>query len=101
MPSYYRITAPGRRLVHGPFQLDQPDTFWFVHGVAYLDAETYRRFPDYFRQRGYTVEADQIPPDNHFERVAAMEAQDPRRPAVAVQDGAEPGPRFNYPRFNN
>ncbi|RCW38477.1 hypothetical protein DFQ14_12220 [Halopolyspora algeriensis] len=91
--STYRVTAPGGAVINGPHQLDQPETFWWVEGVAYLDDDTYERHRAYFARAGYTVEPGQVRPVEHEQAVAAMQAQKVTRHAAAVQD-ANDAPRI-------
>lgn len=91
----YRVTSPSGEVHNGPFQLDKPDTIWFVRGIAYLTDEELARYGHYLRRKDYTIEQDKTPPVEHQQEVARMQAAKVKQAAHAVQDAAD------YPRIAN
>ncbi|NYH78809.1 hypothetical protein FHR84_002134 [Actinopolyspora biskrensis] len=81
-----KVTAPSGAVVHGPHHLNPPHDFWWVNGVAYLDADTHASYAAYFVRRGYTVEFGHQPPGEHEQQVAAMQTTTVRRHSVGLQD---------------
>lgn len=80
----------------GPFQIDNPNTPWFVAGVAYTDNPA---FIAYFQRHTYAVtEAEEGQPDaDHLAAVAKLKDQALRTSTHTSvgADGADAG-RRNY-----
>lgn len=85
-------------LVHGPWQPENPDTAWFVHGTAYTADHALISY--FTRQAAGTYGVEDAPdgvPSDHREAVDRLRSQAEHhvRPAVASQDAAD-RPRHNY-----
>ncbi|TDT95333.1 hypothetical protein EDD99_7158 [Streptomyces sp. 846.5] len=90
-----QILAPAGAKVHGPGQPDNPDTVWWVDGIAYTADPAQLA---YFETAGYTViDAPDGTPPEHQAAVTSLRAQARHvvQPAVAMQDGLAPNAR-NY-----
>ncbi|AWT43193.1 MULTISPECIES: hypothetical protein [Streptomyces] len=91
-----KITQPGSiQLVaaDGPFQLGDPDSPWFVAGVAYTDNPA---FLAYFARKGFTIE-DGEPDTAYLDAVASLQQQAARDAGHTgtLRDAADPV-RTNY-----
>lgn len=91
-----RITQPnGVQLTaaDGPFQLGNPDSPWFVGGVAYTDNPA---FLAYFSRKGFHIE-DGEPSDDYTAALTALKDQAARQAGHTgtLRDAADPL-RTNY-----
>lgn len=87
-----KITAPATS-AHGPHQLDNPNTVWFVNGVGYTTDPV---MIGYFQRTGFTVEAGN-PDADHLAAVVALKDEAARTSmhTATALDGADAG-RSNY-----